>query len=277
MNEEQGRPVVVVVGLGDMGMASARRLGSGCRLVVADVDSEALEAGVAQLADDGYDVSGETVDVSNRSSLEALAEQVRDLGPLRSLVHTAGLSPTQGAPGRIIEVNLLGVVHALQAFESLAIDGSVAVFISSIGAYFAGLRPDDEARLAAAELSELSAGLADELGLESSNAAYCAAKRIAMLRVERATPAWGARGARVLTISPGIISTKMARREREFQTGTDMQLAAAPMHRIGTAHDIAAAVEWLSSPAASYITGCDLRVDGGVVAAFAGFVVTEEV
>ena len=101
---------------------------------------------------------------------------------------------------------------------------------------------------------------------------YGVAKRINQLRVEQAAVPWGKRGGRVVSISPGIISTPMGRQELEEGASEQMQgmLDMSPLPRIGTAEDIASAVEWLASPAASFVTGCDLRVDGGVTAVIHG-------
>jgi NAD(P)-dependent dehydrogenase (short-subunit alcohol dehydrogenase family) len=110
------------------------------------------------------------------------------------------------------------------------------------------------------------------LDLRGFGATYSVAKRVNQLRVEQAAVAWGPRGGRVVSISPGIISTPMGRQELEQGPSEQMQgmLDLSPVPRIGTAEDIAATVQWLASPAASFVSGCDLRVDGGVVAAIHG-------
>jgi NAD(P)-dependent dehydrogenase (short-subunit alcohol dehydrogenase family) len=123
-----------------------------------------------------------------------------------------------------------------------------------------------------ASTDELMAALGD-LDLSDFGATYSVAKRVNQLRVEQAAVAWGPRGGRVVSVSPGIISTPMGRQELTEGSSEQMQgmLAISPVPRIGTAEDIAAAVQWLASPQASFVSGCDLRVDGGVVAAIHGF------
>lgn len=262
--------VVVVTGVGGMGVACARRIGAGRHLVLADFDGAKLAGVVDEFTADGFTVTGQTIDVSDRASVDALVAVVRDLGPLRTLVHTAGLSPTQATAERVLEVDMLGTDHVLDAFLDV-VDGSVAVCIASMAGSMANLSPEQERRLTAAATDGLIDALGDiELG--DFGATYGVAKRVNQLRVEKAAVAWGARGGRVVSISPGIISTPMGRQELDQGAGEQMQgmLDLSPVPRIGTAEDIAAAVQWLASPEASFVSGCDLRVDGGVVAAIHG-------
>jgi NAD(P)-dependent dehydrogenase (short-subunit alcohol dehydrogenase family) len=254
-----------------MGMACARRLGPGRQLVIADHDAARLAACAAELQSNGLDVVPHFADVSTRSSVDDLAHAVGALGRLRTLVHTAGLSPTMASPTRVLEVDMLGTDHVLAAFLPLADDGTVAICIASMAGYMAGMSAELEHALATVPTEDLlsTLGPVDDLDFGAS---YCLAKRVNQLRVEQAAGAWGARGGRVVTISPGIISTPMSLQELEEGAGDAMrqQLALSALPRMGTADDIAAAVEWLASPAASFVTGCDLRVDGGVTAAIHG-------
>jgi NAD(P)-dependent dehydrogenase (short-subunit alcohol dehydrogenase family) len=263
--------VVVVTGIGGMGVACARRLGMGRRLVIADFNEEKLGAEAERLAADGFDVTPYGGDVSDRASVAELAAKAGSLGTLRTLVHTAGLSPTQASAERVLEVDMLGTDHVLAAFLELVTEGSVAVCIASMAGYMATISREREHALAVAPTDELM----DTLGPVDVNdfgATYGIAKRINQLRVEQAAVAWGPRGGRVVSISPGIISTPMGRQELDEGSSDQMQgmLDLSPVPRIGTAEDIASAVDWLASPAASFVSGCDLRVDGGVTGAIHG-------
>src|SRR4051794_35396411 len=196
--------VVVITGGGGMGVACARRLGAGSHLVLADFDGTKLGAVVDELTGDGFTVTGVRVDVSDRSSVDALVAVVRDLGPLRTLVHTAGLSPTQASPARVLEVDMLGTDHVLNAFLDIVEAGTVAVCIASMAGYMSNLTAPQEQALTAATTE----GLMDALGeieLGDFGATYGVAKRVNQLRAEKAAVSWGAHGGRVNSISPGII------------------------------------------------------------------------
>jgi NAD(P)-dependent dehydrogenase (short-subunit alcohol dehydrogenase family) len=263
--------VVVVTGVGGMGVACARRLGNGVHLVLADFDDAKLRAVVEEFEGDGFTVTGVRVDVSDRASVDTLVAKVRELGPLRTLVHTAGLSPTQASGERVLDVDMLGTDHVLNAFLDVVVQGTVAVCIASMAGSMADLPRELEHAVTRASTDELMAALGD-LDLSDFGATYSVAKRVNQLRVEQAAVAWGPRGGRVVSISPGIISTPMGRQELTEGSSEQMQgmLDISPVPRIGTAEDIAAAAQWLASGDASFVTGCDLRVDGGVVAAVHG-------
>jgi NAD(P)-dependent dehydrogenase (short-subunit alcohol dehydrogenase family) len=264
--------VVVVIGLGGMGAACARRLGSGRQLVVADVNPKMLEAETASLVSDGYSVVSQTLDVTDQAALADFASTVDDLGTLRTLVHTAGLSPTMAPARRVLEVDMMGTEYVLAAFLPIATVGTVAICIASNAGYISGLPQEQKRKLATAPAEELMSlvSFAEELG---GGASYCIAKCVNLLRIEQAATPWGAKGARVVSISPGQTSTPMNRKEIEEGATESMQqqLDVTPLRRLGTPHDIAAAVEWLASPAASFVTGCDLRIDGGVTGALYAF------
>jgi NAD(P)-dependent dehydrogenase (short-subunit alcohol dehydrogenase family) len=216
-------------------------------------------------------VTGQRVDVSDRSSVDALVDVVRGIGPLRVLVHTAGLSPTQASGARVLEVDMLGTDHVLHAFLDLVTQGTAAVCIASMAGSMADLPRELEHAVTRSSTDGLMAALGD-VPLDDFGATYSIAKRVNQLRVEQAAVDWGPQGGRVVSISPGIISTPMGRQELEEGSSEQMQgmLDMSPVPRIGTAEDIAAAAQWLASPAASFVSGCDVRVDGGVVAAVHG-------
>jgi NAD(P)-dependent dehydrogenase (short-subunit alcohol dehydrogenase family) len=265
------RDVLVITGAGGMGQAIARRIGSGSQVLLADFNLEILTAAGERLRGDGFDVHLQPVDVSSRSSVHDLAARAAALGPVRRIVHTAGLSPVQAPAAAILAVDLVGVAFALEEFGDVVEPGGAGVVIASMAGHMAApMAPDREAMLArtpADQLGLLPFALASEFA--NGGAAYSFAKRANALRVRAASVAWGARGARINSISPGIISTSMGRAELASPAGGSMRamIDGSAARRLGTADEIAAAAEFLLGPGASFITGTDLLVDGGVVAA----------
>ncbi|GAA4867553.1 SDR family oxidoreductase [Saccharopolyspora cebuensis] len=265
-----GQQVVVVVGVGGMGVAIARRLGSGARLLVADVDQETLGAATGELEGEGYAVTAAPVDVSSRDSVAALARQAASLGEVRTVVHTAGLSPVQAPVPAILAVDLLGVALVLDEFTEVIASGGAGVVIASMAAHgHPGFSPEQARELATAPADRLlSLPVAAESQFPHAGAAYGFAKRANLLRVQAASATWGARGARINSISPGVIATPMGRTELSGEHGDSMRMMIEASHaqRPGTPADIAEAAAFLLGPAASFISGTDLLVDGGVTA-----------
>lgn len=264
--------VTVVIGVGGMGEAIARRQGPGRKLVLADFNEQTLARVADTLRGDGYDVDIHTVDVSKRESVEALAAAAAELGPVTQIVHTAGLSPMQASTQAILAVDLAGVAFVLDAFGSVVAPGGSGVVIASMaGSLAAGSFPAELEHALAATPSDALLGLpfwADP-AFTDPGAAYSVAKRANQLRVGAASVAWGTRAARINSVSPGIISTPMGQQELNGDTGAQMRamLDASATKRLGTSGDIANAVAFLLSAESSFITGVDLLVDGGVVAA----------
>jgi len=267
MTDSKG--VVVVTGMGGMGSAIAHRIGTGSTVILADFNERLLEREVESLALSGYDVVSRVVDVSKQDSVEALAADAAARGSVTAVVHTAGLSPVQAPIDAIMRVDLLGTALMLDAFGAVISSGGAGVFISSMAGTMASLDPEFELRLATTptehllELAELASG-----AIPDAATAYVMAKRANQVRARAASLAWGRRGARVNTISPGVISTPMGAAELEGPSGEMMRamIAGSSTGRIGTPEDIAGVVDFLISSDAAFITGTDLLVDGGVVA-----------
>lgn len=261
--------VVVITGAGGMGTAVARRLGAGAVVLLADVSEASLERESAALRAGGYEVVTRVVDVSSKESVDALAAAAAELGAVATVVHTAGVSPVQAPVEAILRVDLLGTAQVLDAFGEVVAPGGAGVFISSMAGAMATLDRDLETCLATTptdqllDLPELSPEAVPDPGT-----AYVLAKRANQLRVRAAASQWGRRSARVNSISPGVIATAMGAAELDGPSGEIMRamINGSGTGRIGTADDIAAAVDFLAGHGAAYVTGTDLLVDGGVVA-----------
>ncbi|MGB8391128.1 SDR family oxidoreductase [Mycobacterium sp.] len=265
------REVLTILGVGGMGHAIAHRLGAGKTVLLAD-NSEAALASVTQaLSAAGHHVESQRVDVSSPESVRKLAEHAASLGAVTQVAHTAGLSPSQASAEAILAVDLLGTALVLQEFGQVIAQGGAGVVVASMaGHMFPPLTAEQEGALAHTPAGEL-------LGLEfvspqkitDPGSAYGIAKQANHIRVRAASAHWGRRGARINSISPGIISTPMGQQELASPVGDGMRamIAMSATGRLGTPDDIAAATAFLLGPDASFITGTDLLVDGGVIAA----------
>ena len=263
------REVLVVTGAGGMGEATARRLGGGRAVVLADFDEAQLDRVSTALRGDGFDVHPVRVDVSSVADMTMLAATAAALGMIRCVAHTAGVSPVQATSQQIVAVDVIGTARVLDAFEEYVQPGTVAVCIASMAGTMMTLAPDVLRTFAVTPTDELAALPALDPESLVPGIAYAVAKRANQMRVQAASIPWGRRGGRVVSISPGVISTPMGQAELSGSSGEMMQhlIDMSGTQRIGTADDIVAAVEFLASPAASFITGTDLLVDGGAVAA----------
>jgi NAD(P)-dependent dehydrogenase (short-subunit alcohol dehydrogenase family) len=261
--------VLVIIGVGGMGLSIARRVGAGRTIVLADVNAAGLQSAADALSNDGHRVLTREVDVTSRTSVAAVAEMGDAAGRVTSVVHTAGLSPQQASAEAVLAVDLLGVALMIDEFGRVIEPGGAAVVIASMAGHMQpALDPAVAQQLATAPTDELL-GLEACSAITSSQMAYPFAKRANQLRVAAAAGSWGERGARINSISPGVISTAMGRLELSSESGTLMRAMVdnSGLRRLGTPEDIAAATEFLLGPSAAFITGTDLLVDGGVIAA----------
>ncbi|TDZ97125.1 SDR family oxidoreductase [Mycobacteroides salmoniphilum] len=261
--------VVVVTGVGGMGKVIARRQGIGKTLLLADYNEDALQAVVTELKADGHNVIGRCVDVSSRESVADLAADAAELGRVTQLAHTAGLSPAQAPAQAILAVDLVGVALVVEEFGKIVSSGGAGVVIASMAGHMPmELSAEQEQELATTGAEDLLA-LPYVQSIEYPAVAYQLSKRANHIRVRVSARQWGARGARINSISPGVVSTAMGHQELASDTGaiTKAMVEGSAFGRIGTSDDVAAASAFLLGPESSYITGTDLLVDGGVIAA----------
>lgn len=269
-DEVPGRDeVVVVTGAGGMGEAIARRIGGGRRVVLADYAAEALERTATSLRDGGYDVVEVVTDVADEESVTRLAEVAAEAGRIAAVVHTAGVSAATATVAQIVAVDLLGSARMIDAFEPVAERGTSFVCVASMAGHHAQLDAEAERALATtptADLLDLPVVRALEGG--EATRAYIVAKRANQVRVQAAALAWNRRGARINTVSPGVISTAMARAEAAGESGAHMlgMLQACGIGRMGSTGELAEAVAFLAGSQSRYVTGTDLLVDGGQAA-----------
>lgn len=259
------KKVIVITGIGGMGLAITRRIGTGFKLLLCDFNKANLDKAAEDLSLAGYDVATAQIDVSNRQSVENVAKQASETGEIYAVIHTAGLSPNTASAEQIIDVNIIGTARMLEAFEPYLSAGTCGVFISSSSAYLGRELTPEQISTAALSSEELKS-FVSVLEIKDSNDAYAISKRLNQYQVAVAAVKWGKKGARVMSVSPGVISTPMGIKERQSSSTIDYILANSPVQRIGTPEDIAGVVEFILSPSGSFLTGSDILVDGGMVA-----------
>jgi NAD(P)-dependent dehydrogenase (short-subunit alcohol dehydrogenase family) len=266
------RDVIVVIGPGLIGQAIARRVGVGKRVLLADVRQDNADAAAQVLGDAGYEVSVATVDASSRQAVHELVETATGLGQVTGLIHAAGVSPSQASPATILKVDLYGTALVLEEFGNVIAGGGAGVVISSqSGHRLPPLTAEQNRALATTPVEEL-------LGLPFLQPdqvtdplhAYQISKRGNSLRVMAEAVRWGKRGARVNTISPGIVITPLAKDELTGPRGAGYRrmIESSPVGRAGTPDEVGSVGALLMGPDGGFLTGSDILMDGGVTAAY---------
>lgn len=264
--------VIVVIGPGAIGQAIARRIGVGKQVLLADLVLEHAQAAAETLHNAGYKTTATTVDVSSRSSLQALVKMATQLGRVTGVVHAAGVSPSQASPEAILAVDLYGTALVLELFgEVIAHGGSCVVIASQSGHRLGALTEEQNSALAltpSEQLLALPMLQADQV--TDSLHAYQLSKRCNSLRVMAEAVRWGKRGARVNTISPGIIITPLANDELTGPraAGYLRMIEKCPVGRAGTPDEVGGVAALLMGPDGAFITGSDFLMDGGVTSSY---------
>jgi NAD(P)-dependent dehydrogenase (short-subunit alcohol dehydrogenase family) len=264
--------VTVVVGAGLIGQAIARRVSAGKHVLLADLRRDNADAAAKVLGDAGFEVSTAIVDVSSRTSVHALVESAAAIGAITGVIHAAGVSPTQASPETILKVDLYGTALVLEEFGTVIAQGGAGVVIASMSGHrLPALTPEQDKALATTPADELLALPMLQPGQVTDPLhAYQVAKRGNALRVMAEAVRWGTRGARVNTISPGIICTPLAKDELAGPRGPGYRrmLELSPAGRIGTPDEVGTVGALLMGPDGAFITGSDFLMDGGVTASY---------
>lgn len=267
-SERSDWPTAVVVGAGGLGMAVARRLGLSHRLLIADRDVDHVERQCTALRGDGYDVAAVCCDVTRLADIADLAVKASARPSVRTLANVVGLAPAAKDFRAIMAVNLVGACRVAEAFVEVLEAGGAAVFISSSAAYMQPV-PDALVSLLDDPLrGEFLDKLTEKLGAAAdANSAYMLSKAGLNRMCRRKAASWGKRGLRILSLSPGLIATPQGSESYRHSPGKLALFEAVPIGRECSMLEIAGVVAFLASDQASYITGTDILVDGGLVAA----------
>ena len=264
--------VNVLIGAGSIGQAIARRVSAGKHVLLADLRQENADAAAKTLSEAGFNVDTATVDVSSRASVDSLVAAATALGEVSGVIHAAGVSPSQASPETILKVDLYGTALVLEEFGNVIARGGAGVVIASqSGHRLPPLSAEQNAALATTPVEELLAlpMLASDQVKDSLHA-YQISKRGNSLSVMAEAVRWGKRGARVNTISPGIIMTPLAKDELTGPRGGGYRrmIQVSPAGRAGTPDEVGTVAALLMGPDGAFITGSDFLMDGGVTAAY---------
>ncbi len=264
-DRNEKKQVVALLGAGSMGTAIVRRIGAGKKILLGDISEKALERVGEDFSRCGYDVETLVVNALQKDSVEAFARKAAELGPVMYFIDTAGASPNQANPEHIVDLDMVGTGYAVDAFGEVMAEGGAGLIISSQAAYI-----DIELQLVQTPTAQLkNVKFIQEVAMQNSGFAYMIAKRMNHLQAQRAAAtSWRKRRARINTISPGVIVTPLAYDEFNANgEGYQRMIDASAAQRTGTSDEIAEAAAFLLGEHARFITGTDLLIDGGVIAA----------
>ena len=266
------KDVMILVGAGQIGMAIARRMGYGMKIVIGDKNKTNAEAIAKTMNEAGFDAVPVEMDLSSRSSILALIAEAQKYGNISMLVNAAGVSPSQASIETILKVDLYGTAVLLEEVGKVIKPGGVGVTISSqSGHRMPALTPEEDEQLATTPTEQLlSLDILQPQNIRDTLHAYQMAKRCNVKRVMAEAVKWGERGARVNSISPGIIVTPLALDEFNGPRGDFYKnmFAKCPAGRPGTADEVANVAELLMSSKGAFITGSDFLIDGGATTSY---------
>ncbi len=264
--------VMLLIGAGQIGVAIARRMGYGMKIVIGDKKTENAQTIAKTMNDAGFDVVPVEMDLSSRASIQSIIAQAQKYGDITMLVNAAGVSPSQAPIEAILKVDLYGTAVLLEEVGKVIAPGGVGVTISSqSGHRMKQLTPEEDEQLACAPTEELlNLPLLQPANIRDTLHAYQLAKRCNEKRVMAQSVLWGEKGARINSISPGIIVTPLAIDEFNGPRGDFYKnmFAKCPAGRPGTADEVANVAELLMSGKGAFITGADFLIDGGATASY---------
>ena len=264
------KQVIALLGAGSMGTAIVRKIAAGRKILLGDISEANLERVSHDFRYSGYDVETMIVNALEKESVDSFAEKAASLGDVMYFIDTAGASPHQTNPAHILELDMVGTGYAVDAFGKFMAKGGAGLIISSQTGYMYPIPYETEQELLNTPTEKLmELPFIKEVAMQNSGLAYMIAKRVNHLQVMKAAATtWKARRARINTISPGVIVTPLAYDEFDAAgEGYQQMIDASAAERTGTSDEIAEAGAFLLGEHAGFITGTDLLIDGGVIAA----------
>lgn len=266
------KDTIIWMGAGQIGLAIVRRIASGKKVIIGDKSLEHARAAADLLNQAGFDAVAMAADLSSRESILSVINEARKYGAVKYLVNAAGVSPSQASIETILNVDLYGTAVLLEEVGKVIAEGGCGVTISSqSGHRMPALTPEEDRALATTSTDELlSLSLLQPGNVRDTLHAYQLSKRCNVKRVMAEAVKWGERGARINSISPGIIVTPLAVDEFNGPRGDFYKnmFAKCPSGRPGTADEVAHVAELLMSEKGAFITGSDFLIDGGATASY---------
>ncbi len=266
------KEVLLMTGAGQIGLAIARRMGYGKKIVIATLSVEQAQPTLETLTNAGFDAAVIQMDMADRESIVNAVKKAQEYGPVRMLVNAAGVSPSQASIEQILKVDLLGTAILLEEVRKVIVPGGCGVTISSQSGWRMKQLTEEEDRALAMTPTDklLDLEILQPENIENTLKAYQLAKRCNEKRTMYEAVEWGKRGARINCIAPGIIVTPLAIDEFNGIRGDFYKnmFAKCPAGRPGTADEIADIAELLMSERAQFITGSTFLADGGATASY---------
>lgn len=268
-DRKENKDVIALLGAGSMGCAIVRRIAAGRKILLGDISEKNLEKVSSDFKYGGYDVETCIVNAMEKDSVEAFAQKAASLGKVMYFIDTAGASPNQASPEYILSLDMAGIGYAVDAFGKVMAEGGAGLIISSQTGYMHPIPNETELEILKTPTEKLMDVPFIKETATSSGLAYMIAKRVNHLQAQKAAATtWKERRARINTISPGVIVTPLAYDEfAAAGEGYQQMIDASAAMRTGTSEEIAEAGAFLLGEHAKFITGTDLLIDGGVIAA----------
>ena len=268
-DRNENKDVIALLGAGSMGTAIVKRIATGKKILLGDISEKNLEKVSNEFKYGGYDVETIVVNALEKDSVTAFAEKAASLGKVMYFIDTAGASPNQATPEHILNLDMVGTGYAVDAFGKVMGKGGAGLLISSQAGYMYPIPYEIELEILKTPTEKLLDLPFIKETVKNSGLAYMIAKRVNHLQAQKAAATtWRERRARINSISPGVIVTPLA--YDEFAAIGDLyqnMIDASAAMRTGTSEEIADAAAFLLGEHSTFITGTDLLIDGGVMAA----------
>ena len=268
-DRNENKDVIALLGAGSMGTAIVKRIATGKKILLGDISEKNLEKVSNEFKYGGYDVETKVVNALEKDSVTAFAEKAASLGKVMYFIDTAGASPNQATPEHILNLDMVGTGYAVDAFGKVMGKGGAGLLISSQAGYMYPIPYEIELEILKTPTEKLLDLQFIKETVKNSGLAYMIAKRVNHLQAQKAAATtWRERRARINSMSPGVIVTPLA--YDEFAAIGDLyqnMIDASAAMRTGTSEEIADAAAFLLGEHSTFITGTDLLIDGGVMAA----------